>query len=217
MNFTGVLGAERARQLERFVDDDGRRRRRIAQQLADRHAQDQAIEDRHPLGPPPLGGLGDQRIDRRQPARPCRAPAPSRTSRSSSGGGSASGHCSAKNVSAARATSRRRSPTDTGSAAPPRARDDAGPCSRAGSRAAAHARAGCPVSCATTTAISIGGGRRFPPLVGRALAGALQRLLDRVRRQHAERHRHAGRAGGRRRARATPPTRCTRSAASRPE
>ncbi len=39
---------------------------RIAQQLADRHAQNEAIEHRHPLGPPPLGGVRNQWIDRRQ-------------------------------------------------------------------------------------------------------------------------------------------------------
>ena len=37
--------------------------------LADRHAEDEAVEDRHPLGPPPLGGLGDQRVDRLDPRR----------------------------------------------------------------------------------------------------------------------------------------------------
>ena len=45
-------------------------------------------------------------------------------------------------------------------------------------------------------AISIGGLRRFPPLVRRTIHGALERFFGRVRGQHAERHRHAGGAGG---------------------
>ena len=42
---------------------------RIPHHLADGHAEDEAVEDRHPLGPPPLGGPGDQRVDRLDPRR----------------------------------------------------------------------------------------------------------------------------------------------------
>jgi hypothetical protein len=62
----GILGAERARELEGLVDDDCRRRFRVAHQLADRHAQNEAIEHCHALGPPPLGRVRNQGIDRRQ-------------------------------------------------------------------------------------------------------------------------------------------------------
>src|SRR5262249_5906072 len=61
-----LLRRERPRQLERFIDHDGGRstvRRVFVEQLADRHAQDQTIEHRHPFGPPALGRVGDQRVD----------------------------------------------------------------------------------------------------------------------------------------------------------
>src|SRR5439155_22121870 len=62
-----VLSTERPRELERLVDDDRPRRARIAHQLADPHPEDQSIEDRHALRAPPLGGLGNQRIDDLEP------------------------------------------------------------------------------------------------------------------------------------------------------
>src|SRR5581483_9421253 len=40
----GVVGAERARQLQRLVDDHLRWRLRFVQKFVDRHPQDQAIE-----------------------------------------------------------------------------------------------------------------------------------------------------------------------------
>ena len=93
MNLTGILGAERARELERLVDDDRRRRLAVAHQLADRHAQDEAIEHRHALGPPPSRPCPQSRD--RSPAAdgPSPAPAPRQTSANSPGAGSASGHC----------------------------------------------------------------------------------------------------------------------------
>ncbi len=41
-----------------------------------------------------------------------------------------------------------------------------------------------------------GGKRGFAAFVGLAGAGALERLLDRIGRQHAKGHRHSGRRGG---------------------
>ena len=76
------------------------------QQLADRHAHDQAIETAIRSGRQRSAGLGDQRIDRRQAARPCHArDAASELHACRRAAASASGHCSAKNVSAARSTS----------------------------------------------------------------------------------------------------------------
>ena len=41
-------------------------RRNRAQQFADGEPHDQPVDDGHPLGAPPLGGLGDERVDPRQ-------------------------------------------------------------------------------------------------------------------------------------------------------
>src|SRR5439155_171710 len=61
--FHRFLGTEGARQLERLVDHDRRRRAAIALELAKRHPEYETIEDRHPLGTPALGGAGNQRVD----------------------------------------------------------------------------------------------------------------------------------------------------------
>src|SRR2546421_142219 len=58
----GVLGAERARQLEGLVDDDGVRGVLVADEFADGHADDQPIDHRHPFGAPVFGGVRDERV-----------------------------------------------------------------------------------------------------------------------------------------------------------
>ena len=65
-------------------------------------------------------------------------------------------------------------------------------------RARHDAVAGGRVSCADDRRHLDRGDGRLAPLVRRPLAGARQRLLHRIRREHAERHRHAGGAGRRR-------------------
>ena len=210
-----LLGAERARQLERFVDDDGRRRRR--RRAAARRPPCAGSAGR---GPPSARAASARRSRRsadrsRRAARPCRAPARWRTSRRSSAGGSASGHCRSKNVAA--------DLLDVARADVPLIQDLqrrlAGAVARVLPRARHRLRSSA--SPAASAARQPPPSRSPPPPLrapcSTALARARQRLLDRVGRQHAERHRHAGRRRRRRSGRAPPPTRCTRSAASRRE
>ena len=89
MNFTDSSVRERPRQLERLVDHDRRRRPRIAEQLAGGHPQDQPVEHRHALGPPPLRRVGNQRIDFVDAAGRCRCASDEANARSSASGGSA--------------------------------------------------------------------------------------------------------------------------------
>src|SRR2546423_13912392 len=58
-----IVRAERARELERLVDDHLRRRLGLVQELVDRHPENQAIEDVHPLDAPVLGRPCDDRVD----------------------------------------------------------------------------------------------------------------------------------------------------------
>src|SRR3954466_2885982 len=62
-----VFGAERAGELEGFVDDHRRGRAALLEHLTDGEPEDQPVDDGHPFGPPVLGGRGDQRIDALQP------------------------------------------------------------------------------------------------------------------------------------------------------
>ena len=55
-----LLGREGARQFQRLVDHDRRRRVGTAEQFAGGHPQDQPVEDRHALGAPPFGRLVDE-------------------------------------------------------------------------------------------------------------------------------------------------------------
>src|SRR5450830_1610563 len=50
----GLFPAERAGQFERLVDDHLCRRRGLGQQLVNREAEDQAVDDGGPLDPPVL-------------------------------------------------------------------------------------------------------------------------------------------------------------------
>ena len=87
--------------------------------------------------------------------------------------------------------------TGTGSEARPRARGAAGPCSSRARAAPGDSRSGrSSGEFRDDTGHLDGRGRRFPPFVGRALAGPFQRLLDRVGREHPEQNRHPGRGSG---------------------
>ena len=191
-----VLGAERPRQLERLVDDDRRRRRRVAQQLADRHPQNQPIENRHALGPPALGRVGDQR-DRSSSSR-------ATVSRASARGEGAQvvGRRLGVRPLQRRRTCRRRCRRRVAADVPlieDLQRRLAGPMARV-LPCTCHGYAGvaCQRQLRDDRRHLDRRGRRLPPLVAAAVAGARQRLLDRVGRQHAERHRHAGRRRRRR-------------------
>ena len=60
-----VVGAEAARQLEGLVDDHAGRRLLLVEELVNRQAEDEAIDDVHPLDPPGGRSLRNERIDRR--------------------------------------------------------------------------------------------------------------------------------------------------------
>ena len=125
----------------------------IAQHLADRHPQNQPVEDRHPLGPPAFGGVGDQRVDRRRAAATVSRASAEAKSRSSSAGGSASGHCRCEERLGGRGRRRRcRRPTDRESAAPPRAPDGAGPSARVPPARSSASPAASSSSCSRTIA-----------------------------------------------------------------
>ena len=145
---------------------------RLAQQLADRQPQDQPIEDRHPLGPPALGGVGDQRrrcaSSRRHGVARERASANARTS--SGGSARASGHCGPRTCRRRRARRAGRPPTGRASAAPPRARDARRSASMA--RSSRVTPRGCAESRDAASAISMRGRRGLPSLVGRPVARA---------------------------------------------
>ena len=131
--------------------------------------QNQPIEDRHPLGPPALGRLGDQRVDRRSALRPCRCASDEANARSVVGGRIGVRPLQREErLGGAGRRRRGRSPTDTGSAAPPRGRDGADrPCARAPSALR-------PGACARRVELRDDrrhldrGDRRLPPLVRRS-------------------------------------------------
>ena len=128
MNFTDSSVRERARQLERFVDDHRRRRRR--DRAATRRPPSAGSADRGPPSAPgrqrsAVSAISGSIASSRSTVSRASAVAKSRRS---SAGGSAFGHCRSKNVAARLARCRAcRSPTDRGSAAPPRGPDGEDP------------------------------------------------------------------------------------------
>ena len=62
-NGTASSELKAARQLEGLVDDDRGRRVALVEELVDRQAQDQPIDDVHPLDAPVRRGFGDERVE----------------------------------------------------------------------------------------------------------------------------------------------------------
>ncbi len=178
---------KRARQLQRLVQHDGRRRVGLVPQFPDRQPQDQPIDDGQPLEPPVLtnAARSGRPASRSRPS--CRPRAGARTR---APGPRASGMVFRKDSLQGRAGGTPPTSQSRESAGPPRA---PGAAARSCLR---RSRRGVPPQPLVKAGHLDRRRGRFPALVGRSLAGARQRLLGRVRRQHAERDRHTGRLRG---------------------
>ena len=212
MNRTASSLLKRARQLERLVDDDLGRRLRLVQELVDRPAGGSADRARSSArcasARPPRrssdrsrstvagdavgqrrrrtrGSSSRQRLVRRRPVRPERLP-----------------HLGHRTPC--------RPPTGRASAPRPRARDGATPlgarCGRAPLRAAPSLARPVSLEHRGTASPSRRRPAPLPAPCCRRRRRPLHRLLLGERRQHAERHRHAGRRRRLHDARATPPS-----------
>ena len=187
------LGGERARQFERLVDDTagGVALSRSISHTAIRRIRRSRTAIRSGRQRSAVSAISGSISSSRAAVSRARSVA---NARRSSAGGSASGHCRSKKVSAVlHDVAMRRYPTDTGSAAPPRGPGGAGPCARA---PRLGPRRGLPRQLRDNLRHFNRRHGGFVALVAGAFTGARQRFLDRVGGQHAERHRHAGRRRG---------------------
>ena len=167
MNFTdsSVLNVRASSSASLMTTAGGVSGSRSSSQIG--HPQNQPIEHRHALGPPPFAPCRRSAGRSRRAAATVSRASAEANARSSSAGGSASGHWSVKNVSAARVdVAAADRPTDTESAAPPRAPGGGGPCrdARASRLRRSRRRLGAS-SCATTSAISIAATAASCPLL----------------------------------------------------